>query len=481
LAYVIYTSGSTGTPKGVGVEHRSVVRLVRETDYAHLGPDETVLQAAPVSFDASTFEIWGALLNGGRLVLMPGAASSLDELGQTISRHGVTTLWLTAGLFGAMVDERVEHLAGVRQLLAGGDVLPVEAVARVRERFPHIRLINGYGPTENTTFTTCHTVDDAWTGGPVPIGSPIANTRVYVLDGRMRPVPVGVPGELYAGGDGVARGYLGRPALTAERFVPDPFGAPGSRLYRTGDRVRWLADGTVAYQGRLDGQVKIRGFRIEPGEIESALRAHDGVRDCVVIAREDAPGDKRLVAYVVAADDAEASASELRTWLKDRVPAYMVPGAFVSIDAIPLTANGKVDRRALPAPEGSDGVEYVEPRTEAERIVAGIWAEVLGVGRVGVHDDFFALGGHSLRATRVISHVRKALGAEVPVRALFESPTLGGFVEQVGRWALVAVPAEPEVMSRDEAQAVLATMEDLSEDDLDRLLSELSMDQNAEW
>ncbi|HEX6042686.1 non-ribosomal peptide synthetase [Longimicrobium sp.] len=501
LAYVIYTSGSTGTPKGVGVEHRSVVRLVCNTDYAHFGSDETVLQAAPVSFDASTLEIWGALLNGGRLVLMPGSASSLDELGQTVVRHGVTTLWLTAGLFGAMTEERLEDLAGVRQLLAGGDVLPVEAVARVRERFPHIRLINGYGPTENTTFTTCHTVDDAWTGGPVPIGSPIANTRVYVLDARMRPVPVGVPGELYAGGDGVARGYLGRPALTAERFVPDPFGAPGSRLYRTGDRVRWVERAgvtgagmdaealtharsdalthSIEYLGRLDGQVKIRGFRIEPGEIESALRAHDAVRDCVVIAREDAPGDKRLVAYVIAADETEPSASELRTWLKERVPAYMVPGAFVPIGAIPLTANGKVDRRALPAPEGSDGVEYVAPRTEAERIVAGIWAEVLGVGRVGVHDDFFALGGHSLRATRVISHVRKAMGTDVPVRALFESPTLGEFVCRVAQSApLVEAEAAPMVTAGNAAEVV----DDLSEDELDRLLNALSVeDDDMDW
>ncbi|HVG46074.1 MAG TPA: amino acid adenylation domain-containing protein, partial [Longimicrobium sp.] len=283
LAYVIYTSGSTGTPKGVAVEHRSVVRLVRGADYVELGPDEVLLQAAPVSFDASTLEIWGALLNGGRIALVPGATPSLEELGRAIARHGVTTMWLTAGLFQVMVEERLEELSGVRQLLAGGDVLPVEQVRKARERFPRLRLINGYGPTENTTFTCCHTVGAEWSGGPVPIGSPISGTRVYVLDESLRPVPPGVPGELYAGGDGLARGYLGRPAATAERFVPDPFSSvPGARLYRTGDRVRWKecesakvrecesAAGTdsrtlglshsrtavLEYLGRIDGQVK---------------------------------------------------------------------------------------------------------------------------------------------------------------------------------------------------------------------------------
>ncbi|HYR06581.1 MAG TPA: amino acid adenylation domain-containing protein, partial [Longimicrobium sp.] len=252
LAYVIYTSGSTGAPKGVAVEHRSVVRLVRGADYVSLGPDEVILQAAPVSFDAATFEIWGALLNGGRLVLVPGTAPSLEELGGAIVRHGVTTLWLTAGLFQVMVQERLESLRGVRQLLAGGDVLPVDAVAKVRARFPALRLINGYGPTENTTFTCCHTVDDAWSGGPVPIGRPISNTRVYVLDAALRPVPVGVPGELYAGGDGVARGYLGRAALTAERFVPDPFSSkPGARLYGspTRSRTRTASSSTTPCSG----------------------------------------------------------------------------------------------------------------------------------------------------------------------------------------------------------------------------------------
>jgi amino acid adenylation domain-containing protein len=452
LAYVMYTSGSTGTPRGVAVEHRNVVRLVRGAGYADFGADEVILQAAPVSFDASTLEIWGALLNGGRVVLMPGRTPSVEELGRTIVGHGVTTLWLTAGLFQVMVEERLDDLRGVRQLLAGGDVLPVEAVRRVRDRFPSLRLINGYGPTENTTFTCCHTVGETWSGGPVPIGGPISNTRVYVLDAAMRPVPIGVPGELYTGGDGVSRGYLGRPALTAEKFVPDPFSAArGARMYRTGDRVRWLADGTVEYLGRLDRQVKIRGFRIEPGEVASVLHRHPAVTDCAVIVREDAPGEKRLVAYVVGDADAEA----LREHLRRSLPEYMVPAAFVALDALPLTPNGKVDRRALPAPElASDEDAYVAPRTPVEQTLAAIWAEVLRVERVGAADDFFGLGGHSLMAMRIVSRIREVLGVELPVRDLFEGPTVARLAERVealGGAATQAAAAQPVRAARETA------------------------------
>ncbi|HEX2190549.1 MAG TPA: amino acid adenylation domain-containing protein, partial [Longimicrobiaceae bacterium] len=423
LAYVVYTSGSTGTPKGVAVEQRSVVRLVRGANYVELGEDEVILQAAPVSFDASTLEIWGALLNGARLVLVPGTNPLLEELGRAIALHGVTTLWLTAGLFEAMARERLEDLAGVRQLLTGGDVVPVDAVARVRARFPALRLVNGYGPTENTTFTCCHTVGEAWSGGPVPIGSPVSNTRVYVLDAALCPVPIGVPGELYAGGDGVARGYLGRPALTAERFVPDPFATePGARLYRTGDRVRWLPDGSVEFLGRTDHQVKIRGFRIEPGEIEARLREHPAVRQAVVLAREDAPGEKRLVAYVVG----EAAADALRAHLDACLPAYMVPAAYVPLEALPLTSNGKLDRGALPAPDGAAYARrgHEPPRNLTERVLAEIWTEVLGVEQVGRRDHFFDLGGHSLLAVRLVSRMREALNPAATVEDVFAHPTL---------------------------------------------------------
>jgi amino acid adenylation domain-containing protein len=459
LAYVIYTSGSTGTPKGVGVEHRSVVRLVRGANYARLEADEVILQAAPVSFDASTLELWGALLNGGRLVILPGSNPSLEELGRTLVRHGVTTLWLTAGLFQVMVEERLEDLAGVRQLLTGGDVLPIEQVRKVRERFPALRLINGYGPTENTTFTCCHTVGERWNGGPVPIGTPISNTRVYVLDAALRPAPVGVPGELFAGGDGVARGYLGHPALTAEKFVPDPFSAhPGERMYRTGDRVRWKVvgvansareertddvDAVIEYLGRLDGQVKVRGFRIEVGEVEAALRRHPAVTDCVVVAREDEPGEKRLAAYVVG----EVDAAALRAHLEPILPGYMVPAAFVALDAIPLSPNGKVNRKALPAPSfaaSADG--YAAPRTPVEEVVAAVWAEVLRLERVGVHDDFFERGGHSLLATRMVSRLRQAFGVETPLRAVFEGRTVAALAERVEALRRDGAPQLPPIV-----------------------------------
>ncbi|MEW5926734.1 MAG: amino acid adenylation domain-containing protein [Gemmatimonadota bacterium] len=442
LAYVMYTSGSTGAPKAVGVEHRGVVRLVRGANYVDLGPDEVVLQAAPVSFDASTLEVWGALLGGGRLVLLPGAAPSLEELGRTLAGHGVTTLWLTAGLFQLMVQERLEDLGGVRQLLAGGDVLPAEAAKAFRRRFPACRLVNGYGPTENTTFTCCYTVPAEWSGSSLPIGAPVSNTRVYVLDAGMQPVPVGVPGELYAGGAGVARGYLGHPAATAERFVPDPFGpGAGARLYRTGDRARWRADGAVEYLGRLDAQVKLRGFRVEPGEIEAALRRHPGVADCLVVAREDAPGERRLVAYVAGGADAE----ELREHLRASLPEYMVPGAFVVLESLPLTPNGKPDRRALPAPEQARaGDEYVAPRTQVEETVAGIWAEVLGLERVGVHDDFFRLGGHSLLIMRLIARVRRAFGVEISIHTVFAMPTLEALSAEIERLVYEDILAMPE-------------------------------------
>ncbi|HEV7515360.1 MAG TPA: amino acid adenylation domain-containing protein, partial [Thermoanaerobaculia bacterium] len=301
LAYVMYTSGSSGTPKGVAVPHRGVVRLVRGAGYAAFGPREVFLQLAPYAFDAATFELWGALLHGGRLVMPPPGSLSLAELGGLLARHGVTTLWLTAGLFHQMVDENLEGLAGVRQLLAGGDVLSVPHVLRVIAELPGTRLINGYGPTEGTTFTCCFPV-----GGPedvgssVPLGRPLAGTWVYVADAQLSPVPAGVAGELLVGGAGLARGYFDRPGLTAERFVPSPFGgSPGERLYRSGDRVRSRADGRIEFLGRLDSQVKIRGFRVEPGEIEAALAAAPGVREAVVVVREDRPGDRRLVAYVV--------------------------------------------------------------------------------------------------------------------------------------------------------------------------------------
>jgi aspartate racemase len=435
LAYVIYTSGSTGRPKGTSIEHRSVVRLVKNTNYIELGPDEVFLQFAPISFDASTLELWGSLLNGAKLVVCPAGRLSLEELGRVIRERGVTTLWLTAALFHQMVDTQIESLRGVRQLLAGGETLSVPHVREMLQVIGRNRLINGYGPTENTTFTCCHVMSaDTLIEHTVPIGRPIANTRVYVLDPHLQPVPVGVYGELYIGGDGLAREYLHQPELTAEKFVPDPFStAPGARLYRTGDLVRWLPEGDIEFLGRIDHQVKIRGYRIELGEIEATLQQHPAVREVVVLGREDVPGDKRLVAYVVAENPPADLVDQLRAHLRASLPEYMVPAAFVTLDALPLTENGKIDRKALPAPDVSAQLKaaYVAPRTPTEEILAGALGEVLGIERVGVEENFFDLGGHSLLAMRVISRVRQALFVELPLRDLFAAPTISRLAARI--------------------------------------------------
>jgi amino acid adenylation domain-containing protein len=426
LAYVIYTSGSTGTPKGACIPHRAVVRLVRDQDYASF-EDEVFLLFAPLSFDASTFEIWGPLLNGGRLVVMPPGPTSLEDLARVVADRGVTTLWLTAGLFQEVVDWRVEALTGLRQLLAGGDVLSVAHAERVLRTLGNCRLVNGYGPTESTTFTTCHVVaDEDLAAGRIPIGRPIANTDVYILDDGLEPAAVGVPAELYIGGAGLARCYHDRPELTAERFVPNPHGVPGSRLYRTGDRVRWRQDGCVEFLGRRDGQVKLRGFRIEPGEIEFVLRGHPDVSDAAVVVQADPSGERLLVAYVVVAG-ARRAEQQVLDWVRDRLPGYMVPAHIVALDRLPLTPNGKLDRDALPAPAEvrRDGADE-PPRGAMESAIAAVFASVLGRDQIGRAQSFFALGGHSLKAARVLSRVNEAWGVQLPLRVLFDSPTVAG-------------------------------------------------------
>ncbi len=434
LAYVIYTSGSTGQPKGVEVPHEAVERLVREPNYVRLDNTSRLLQLAPLSFDAATFEIWGALLNGGALVIMPPGPVSTEEIGAVLTGQRIDTLWLTAGLFNQMVDSALPAFSGVRQMLAGGDVLSVEHVERFRRSHPQCEFINGYGPTENTTFSCCYRIPaEADLRGSVPIGSPINNTRAYVLDARLEPVPLGVVGELYVSGAGLARGYLNRPGLTAEHFIADPFGEPGTRMYRTGDLARWRADGNLEFLGRVDQQVKIRGFRIEPGEIEAALGANPSVREAVVIARGEG-SQKQLVAYVVAEAGGEATldVSELRRVLRASLPDYMVPAAWVFLPALPLTPSGKVDRKALPEPEQQgSAVEGAGPRDALEEILVGLWGTVLKQPAPGIHDNFFELGGHSLLATQLVSRLRDALGMTVPVRWLFEAPSVAELADRL--------------------------------------------------
>ena len=428
LAYLMYTSGSTGQSKGTLISHRNVVRLVREQTYAKLDAEQRLLGFAPLAFDASTFEIWGSLLNGAALILAPSGLLSMTDLGQLLETEAITTVWLTAGLFHQLVKEEREKLSHVVQVLAGGEVLSTDSVGQLLGQRESGVVINGYGPTENTTFACCHAMTHAdQVGASVPIGRPIANTQVYVVDRGQQLVPVGVAGELLIGGDGLAWGYLNQPGVTAEKFVPHPFSqAPGARVYRSGDQVRWRAEGMLEFLGRQDRQIKLRGYRIELEEIEAALQHHPEIREAVVVCREEPPGEKQLVAYVVPSAESVTS-GELRTALQRRLPPYMVPAVFVLLPQLPLTPNGKVDLRALPQPDAGDrmpGVSYVAPRTDLERQLAHIWQEVLKLERVGIHDNFFELGGHSLLATQLIWRISEHFAIKLPIQQLFEQPTI---------------------------------------------------------
>ncbi|MEU6073739.1 amino acid adenylation domain-containing protein [Micromonospora sp. NPDC047074] len=428
LACVLHTSGSTGPPKRVGITHRGVVRLVTGPDFATLGPGERLLQFAPTAFDASTWEIWGALLTGATAVVAPPDPVDLTRLAALIRTGGVTVAFLTAGLFRQLAEEDVTALAGVRQLLTGGDVADPGAVRAVLAARGGLPLVNAYGPTENTTLTSCHRMSGAGpVGDRVPIGRPVPQTTVHVLDANGRPVPVGVAGELYAGGDGLARGYLGDPAATARAFVPDPQ-VPGERLYRTGDVVRWRADGVLEFLGRRDDQVKIRGFRVEPGEVEAVLRAHPAVAAAAVGVRGDG-AERHLVGYVTPAGPAAPTPDNLRDHVAARLPAHLVPAGFVVLDRLPLTAYGKVDRAALPAPEPAEGdPDVVGAATPTEHRLAELWSRLLPGGRpptsIGRETSFFALGGNSLTATRLMFRIREAFGVELGVGPFYQAPTL---------------------------------------------------------
>jgi amino acid adenylation domain-containing protein len=426
LAYVMYTSGSTGLPKGVCVPHRGVVRLVKSAQYTNFDNKQVFLQLAPISFDAATFEIWGSLLNGAKLVLFPSDKPSLTELGQIIRQQQITTLWLTAGLFHLMVDERLEDLQPIQNLIAGGDILSLPHVKKVLSTL-NCRLVNGYGPTENTTFTCCHPISAESLSTSVPIGRPISNTQVYILDSLLQPVPIGIPGELYIGGDGLARGYLKLPALTAEKFIPNPF-TGSAKLYKTGDLARYLANGDIEFLGRIDNQVKIRGFRLELGEIEAALSQYSGLREVIVIDREDRPGDKRIVAYLVTDQSSNPpTEQDLRSFLRSKLPDYMIPSAFVKVANLPLTLNGKVDRRALPVPEyqrQDASNEPVAPRDDLEIQLTAIWQRLLGVQNISIRDNFFELGGHSLIAVRLFAEIEQIWGQNLPLATLFQQQTI---------------------------------------------------------
>jgi len=417
LAYVIYTSGSTGQPKGVMATQRGVMRLVCNAGYVVWTPDDVVAQISNASFDAATFEIWGGLLNGAGLAILPrDTMLSPSELDAALRHEQVSKLFITTALFNEMVRARPAIFSGVHDVLFGGEAADIPSVCLALTAPPR-RLLNVYGPTETTTFATWFEIPDlAADAAVVPIGRPISNTSCFVLDGHGNPSPIGVAGELYIGGAGLAQGYLNRPELSAERFVVSPF-QPGERLYRTGDLARWRADGVVEFLGRIDHQIKLRGYRIEPGEIEAILQEDAAVRQSLVIVREDRPGDRRLVAYLAGRG---VDAGLARTRLKASLPDYMVPTAFVVLDSLPLTPNGKVDRKALPIPvQESAARGYAAPRTPIETTIAGIWAETLKLPRVGIHDNFFDLGGHSLLAVKLMERIQQALGSKPHLNTLW--------------------------------------------------------------
>ncbi|MGP8298316.1 amino acid adenylation domain-containing protein [Streptomyces inhibens] len=445
VAYVMYTSGSTGRPKGVAATHAGVAAFALDRCW-HGGLAERVLFHANHAFDASTYELWVPLLSGGRVVVAPAGNLDGSALRRLVVEHGLTNVHATAGLFRVLAEETPEVFAGLREVSTGGDVVSPAAIRNVLDVCPEVVVRSTYGPTETTAFTT-HIPYVAGDDVPnsVPVGRPMDNTRAYVLDDTLRPVPAGTTGELYLAGAGLAMGYWDRPGLTAERFVADPYGTPGTRMYRTGDLARWRTDGSLDFLGRADEQVKIRGFRIELGEVEAVLAGLPGVAQAAVVVREDIPGDKRLAAYVVPEPDTDVQATAIKAAMGERLPDYMVPATVVMLDGLPVTVNGKLDRRALPAPESTAGSSGRPPSTPQEEVLCDLLAQVLGVERVGVDDNFFDLGGHSLLATRLVSRVRSVLGVELGIRALFEAPTvemLARRLEGSGRVRPTLVAAE---------------------------------------
>ena len=467
-AYVIFTSGSTGTPKGIVIPHRAVIHLVAG-DYVKLGPSNCVGQASNASFDAMTFEVWSALLSGAQLVGLPtDVILSPRDFAAEIRRHRIDTLFLTTALFNQIARELPEAFARLEHLLFGGESADSAAVRQVLEKGRPRRLVHVYGPTETTTFATWELVREVpRAAATIPIGRSVSNTRLYILDRHLQPVPVGVTGELHIGGDGLARGYLDQPGLTAERFVPDPFdGEPGERLYKTGDLTRWLADGRIEFVGRTDFQVKVRGFRVETGEIETVLRKHESVREAVVVARTDTRGGTYLTAYFVPAAGPLPRGGELRAFLKEKLPEYMVPSVYLALDKLPLTSHGKVDRRALPRSEGIRrelDVAFVAPRNPIEEVLCETFAEVLRVERVGVNDNFFDLGGHSLLATQLISRVRNDFQPDLPLRKIFEAPTVASL-------ASVLIAGEQSPGQFEKRAETLRRIESLSTDNLEEML-----------
>ena len=436
LAYVIYTSGSTGRPKGVMIEHRGVARFACNNNFTNLGSHTITLHHSPISLCESAFELWAPLLNGGHIVIYTGLSNDLDQLRLCVANYRVNTLWLSAGLLPLWIDQ-LRSMPSLEIILLGGGVVSPYSINKLHGKDCRIRAINVYGSAENITFSCCYAIPENVNAElTLPIGKPILQSSVYILDARLQQLPIGVVGELYVGGAGLARGYLNNPELTAEKFIVNPLSDdPGERLYRTGDLARWLPDGNLEFVGCIDDQVKIHGFKLELGDIESQLQKHELVRNCVVAVREDIEGNKYLAAYVVinSLGEGEDCVGVLRKYLQQRPVKYMLPSAFVVLDELPLTSNGKIDRKSLPAPEGDAYAqeEYVAPETETEEVLVGIWSDLLGLeaGEISTRANFFALGGHSLMATHLVNLIQKEFEIELPLGAFISSPTIVGLGE----------------------------------------------------
>ena len=452
LAYVIYTSGSTGRPKGVMIEHRAVIRLVRNTNFVNFDREYRFLQLAPISFDASIFEIWGALLNGASLVIMPAGVPSLAAIVATISLHGVSTAFFTPALFNMLVDADVNQLSSLKQIVVGGDVVSPRHFLRAIDHLPKCSLINGYGPTESTVFAVCYAASrESATREQIPIGYPIANTGAFILDRELKPVEVEATGELYLGGDGLARGYLNQPELTAENFIA--ISGVGTRLYRTGDLARFRSDGAIEFLGRVDAQLKISGYRVEPGEIVSVLRQHPEVRDAVVVVQAagdaEVGSDRRLIAHVVGPTTLEHLA--LRDFLAARLPYYMIPASFHVLEVLPLTLNGKLDVARLPSSEhaGARAEDIASKPIDAnfEDTIAAIWGKALRRTEVGRDENFFDAGGDSLRLIAMHAELSRMLSITLTIDDLFEHPTIASLAKWIEGERLVN-PARESLRER---------------------------------
>ncbi|KAB8321061.1 amino acid adenylation domain-containing protein [Tolypothrix campylonemoides VB511288] len=436
LAYIIYTSGSTGKPKGVAVPHQAISRLLFNTNYINIQNCDRVAQVSNISFDAATFEIWGALVHGAQLIgITKDIALSPDEFATKVEQQEISIMFLTTALLNQLASVVPNAFKNIRHLLFGGEAADVHSVKAILKNGSPQRLVHVYGPTECTTFSTWYLIQDVPEGATIPIGRPIANTQTYILDRYLQPVPIGVVGELYIGGSGLAKGYLNHPELTAEKFIRNPFSFDNqARLYKTGDLVRYLLDGSIEFVGRIDNQVKISGFRVELEEIEAVLSQHPAIQYAAVIVRQDTPGDKRLVAYVVPNQNQATTVSDLRHFLKQKLPNYMIPAAFVILEMLPLTPNGKVDRQALPAPEKVRQeleATFVPPRNELERQLTEIWEDILTVKPISVTDNFFDLGGHSLLAVRLFVQIKQKFGKQLPLGTLFTSATVEALAQML--------------------------------------------------